>query len=125
MAISHKGRAKLHRDGRLFLWWVADVAESHWCGHILNVYSEDKHFRIGYPIRQGSDLSKEPFVWVWGDEFPGLPDAGGCWIKIQCPRWDDVQITPSFVRRLLDWCMAEKTIIRIEWNSVTNHSASY
>ena len=115
MAISHKGRAKLDRNGRLYLWWVADVADSHWCGHVLNVYSDDKAFRIGYPLRQAADLSKEPFLWVWGREFVGLPDAGGRWIQIRCPRRDDAEITPGFVRALIDWCMSEKPIVRVEW----------
>ncbi len=118
MAISHKNRAKLIRDGRRYIWWVSEVVDSHWCGHILNVFSDDKRFAFGYPLGQRGDTLENSFLWVWGKEFPGLPDAGGCWIELKCPRWDDVQVTSSFVRRLVDWCMSDKPLIRIKpmWN---------
>lgn len=107
MGVLKKGRAKLVVDGRLYLWWVCEDEDSP--GHLLHVRSDDRRFAITYALDQSRAELPPPFITVLGREFPGLPDAGGCRIRVRCPRWsDDSAITPGFVRRLIDWCMGDE-----------------
>ena len=113
MGIRTKGRAKLVLDGRRYLWWVRPDDDS--AGLLLFVCSEDKRFALTYTVGQSREAS--PFVVVKGREFPGVPDAGRCWVRVRCPRWqDDARITPGFVRRLIEWPRHNApAVVRVDW----------
>ena len=116
MGVLKKGRATLRIGARAYLWWVCpDEASSD---DLLHVVSEDKRFAVTYAV--GQSQRPNPCVVVMGPEFVGLHDAGGCWIRVQSPAWgDDVQITPRFVRRLVDWSMDESNPrLRVDWRGV-------
>ncbi|QDE93837.1 hypothetical protein BHS06_35355 [Myxococcus xanthus] len=110
MGVLTKGRRKLHREDRLFIWWVdaADGPEK-----VLHVIADDKRFHVLYPLEQPTE---EGFLAVLGREFPGLPDAGGCWIRVRVPAWDSTAVGPGFVRRLIDWALTpDKPLLRVDW----------
>lgn len=69
-------------------------------GPQLHIVSEDKKFIISYQPGQSCENS---FLIVKGIEFEGIQTNGGKWVRIKTPKWDDTQITPGFVRRLIDW----------------------
>ncbi|MFP2960837.1 hypothetical protein ACLEPN_24235 [Myxococcus sp. 1LA] len=111
MAVLTKGRRKLHREDRLFVWWVAPSNDGP--EDLLHVISDDKRFHVTYALGQPS---KEAFLAVLGREFPGLPDAGGCWIRVRTPDWDSTAVGPGFVRRLIDWALTpDKPLLRVNW----------
>jgi hypothetical protein len=114
MAIAKKYRRKLVVGKRLFVWWVREIQPEDWIGPVLTVASDDKRFLIRYYLGQKEE---HRFLVVLGREFPGLADAGGCWIRVLCPRWETgPQIRPSDVRRLIDWCLfSERRLTRVDW----------
>ncbi|NOJ54927.1 MULTISPECIES: hypothetical protein [Myxococcus] len=100
----------LHREGRLFIWWVdaADGPEK-----VLHVIADDKRFHVQYPLEQPAE---EGVLAVHGREFPGLPDAGSGWIRVRVPTWDSTAVGPGFVRRLIDWALTpDKPLLRVDW----------
>jgi hypothetical protein len=104
MAISKKGRRGLTVDDRRFLWWVCESQPECWVGEALTVVSEDRRFYVSFYLGQ---KPQRRFLVVEGRDFAGLPDAGGCWIRVQCPEWQSAAgIRPSDVRRLIDWSMS-------------------
>lgn len=111
MAVLTKGRRKLHREERLFVWWVAPSNDGP--GDLLHVISDDKRFHVLYALGQPPEGG---FVVILGREFPGLPDAGGCWIRVRTPHWDSTAVGPGFVRHLIDWALTpDKPLLRVDW----------
>ena len=113
MGLAKKGRAPLVVGDRLFLWYVTEGDNGSSWGPILHVISDDKRFAILCSL----DQPDPPFVVVMGREFPGLPDAGGGWTRVRCPRLvEPPWVTPGAVRRLIDWCLdADKPIVRVDY----------
>lgn len=116
MAVAKKRRRKLHVQGRLFLWYIADDYDS--ADQLLHVVSEDKRFNIQYAL--GQSVIPAPYrahLIVVGAEFPGLRDSGGIMMPVAVPDWgDDRLITPGFVRTLIAWSLSgEKTIEIVGW----------
>ncbi|WNG54644.1 hypothetical protein F0U59_07500 [Archangium gephyra] len=119
MAVLTKGRRKLHREGRLFVWWVAPDPDG--LGNLLHVISEDKFFHVTYELGQAPARG---FVVVLGREFPGLDDAGGVWIRLRTPAWDVSAIGPGFVRRLIDWALDPgRPLLRVDCRSEPSEPA--
>jgi hypothetical protein len=114
MGIRKKYRRKLIVGERLFLWWVREIQPEDWLGPVLTVASDDKRFLVRYYLGQPES---HRFLVVIGSEFPGLPDAGGCWIRVLCPKWESgPSIRPSDVRCLIDWCSTtERPLVRVDW----------
>lgn len=112
MPARRKNRRKLRFDQRDFLWYVRDDRDS--AAKVLHVLSDDKQFIVTYELGQ-SGSSRPPFVVVVGREFPGLPAAGGPWIRVRCPTWsDDHRMDGAFVRRLIEWCLdPSKPLVRL------------
>lgn len=104
MAVSNKGKRKIVRDDRVLYWYMKESEDwmHAYPGPQLHIISEDKNFAISYQPRQENE---NPFVIVKGNEFEGLDCSGNQWIRVKVPEWDDTQITPGFVRRLIDWCL--------------------
>jgi hypothetical protein len=84
--------------------------------------SEDK----GFIVQDHLGQSGEPFLIVLGPDFPGVPDAGGCWRRCRCPCWEsDSVVTPAGVRRLIEWCLsAIKELIEVDWRGVASRRPS-
>jgi hypothetical protein len=97
-------------NGREFIWYVKDDPDS--ADMVLHVAAQDKIFMVNYHLAQPVNTR---YLIVLGKEFPGLPDAGGCWIRVLCPEWEtDSIVTPASVRRLIEWCLSEKCeLIRV------------
>lgn len=112
MPARRKNRRKLTLRERDFLWYVRDDPDS--AAKVLHVLSDDKRFVVTYELGQGKS-SRPPLVIVVGREFPGLPSAGGSWIRVRCPTWsEDHRIDGTFVRRLIEWCFdASKPLVRV------------
>jgi hypothetical protein len=114
MGIAKKYRRRLVIGERLFLWWVREIQPEDWIGPVLTIASDDKRFLVRYYLGQNEE---QRFLVVLGPEFPGLPDAGGCWIRVRCPQWEaGSSIKPSDVRRLIDWCLfGARQLERVDW----------
>lgn len=111
MAISTKRRRKIEVNGRSFVWWVAPDDDSP--DVLLRVCSSDKHFLVHYALGQ-QDARRH--LAVLGPEFPPLQDAGGCWIRVRTPAWGDAIVTPSLVRRIIEWGLdPAKEVVRVSW----------
>jgi hypothetical protein len=113
MGIATKGKHKIMVRERSYLWWVADEYDEP--GQSLTVVSCDKHFYVKYKLAQ--PRPERAFVVVVGRDFAGVPEAGGRWVRIRTPQWEHVSsITPSFVRRLIDWSMdTGKVVERVDY----------
>lgn len=116
MAVSGKRRRKLVVGGRAYLWWVRD-ADPEYNGPsttALMVVSADGRFGVRFFIGQPPDRR---FLIVLGPELEGLPDAGGPWVRVRCPEWSSgPDVTPSAVRRLIEWCMSpERELVRVNY----------
>jgi hypothetical protein len=111
MAIATKRRRKLDVDGRLFVWFFASDDDS--LDKVLHVASDDKAFIVIYHLRQRDEGRT---LIVLGREFGGLPDAGGPWIRVACPKWEDGDVIgPGSVRRLIEWGLDPgKPIVRLQ-----------
>jgi hypothetical protein len=120
MGVRKKGRRRIDVEGRPFLWYVCDDPDS--ADTVLHIISEDKGFIVQYHLGQ----TGEPFLIVLGPDFPGVPDAGGCWLRFRCPRWEtDSGVTPGGVRRLIDWCLsAHKELVEVDWRGVPSRGLS-
>jgi hypothetical protein len=108
MGVRKKGRHKLDVEGRAFLWYVKQDCDSD--AYILHVLSDDKRFVVLYKLQQ-----QEPnrYLTVLGKEFGRVRGTGNCWRRFHCPAWEnDGVITPSSVRRLIDW--SQQTDVRTE-----------
>jgi hypothetical protein len=116
MAISKKGRRRITIGDRLYLWWVCDTDPEYGSGSCLalTVASEDGRFFVRYYLGQKPDRR---YLIVQGQEFEGLPEAGSCWIRVQCPEWQaGSSVTPADVRRLVEWCAsAGRPLIRVNY----------
>ena len=114
MAVSRKSRRNLLVDGRPFRWWVCESEPDCWVGKALTVVSDDRRFFVRFYLGQQPERR---FLVVQGREFAGLPDAGGCWIRVQCPDWQSGPgIRPSDVRRLVDWSLSpHETRVRVDY----------
>lgn len=116
MAITTKRRRKLQVHGREFVWWVASDDESFGVP-TLSICSTDKKFLIRYALGQPEDRRH---VVVLGPEFPPLTDAGGVWIRLRPPRWDDEIVTPGLVREIIEWGLdSAKIVVRVNWLGAT------
>jgi hypothetical protein len=112
MAIATKRRRKIEVDGRAFVWWVTPDDESN--EMLLRISSTDKQLLLCYIIDQ-PDESRH--VIVLGRELPPLTDAGGRWIRLHTPRWDDRIVTPKLVRTILLWALDPfKEVVRVGWS---------
>lgn len=114
MGILKKNRRRIVVGERLFLWWVGEIQPEDWIGSALTVASDDKRFLVRYYLGQKIDRR---FLVVLGVEFPGLPDAGGSWIRVLCPQWESGPgVRPGNVRRLIDWCLFhDRPLIEVDW----------
>jgi len=113
MGVRKRKRSDITVRGRLFLWWAGkDEEEAYFA---LTVISEDKRFHVRYHLNLPDPDRR--YIIVIGKEFPGLPEAGGHWIRVRCPRWDISEpITPRFVRRLIEWCLfANRQLERVDY----------
>lgn len=112
MSIATKNRRKLNISGREFIWYVKDDPDS--ADMVLHVASQDKKLIVNYHLAQPTNTR---YLIVLGKEFSGLPDAGGCRIRVLCPEWETNSIiTPASVRRLIEWCLSEKCeLIRVNY----------
>ena len=110
MAITTKRRRKIQLAGRTFIWWVApdhDFADS-----LLHICSTDKRFLVHYPLGQSAERRH---LIVLGPELPPLEDAGGPWIRLRTPSWDDNIVTPGLVRKILEWAQDPlKVVLRVD-----------
>jgi hypothetical protein len=101
MAVATKHRRKLTRNGRLFVWFAAEDDDS--TDMVLQVISDDGRFKVRYVLGQKDEGR---LLIVLGREFAGA-STGGCWTRFHCPCFDPHGvISPSGVRRLIDWCLA-------------------
>jgi hypothetical protein len=116
MAVSKKGRRKLVMGDRLYLWWVCDSdPECNSASTLaLNVASEDGRFFVRFYLSQPPERR---YLIVRGREFEGLPDAGGCWIRVRYPEWQaGPSVTPADVRRLVEWCTStDRALVRVNY----------
>lgn len=113
MAISTKRRRKIDVGGRQFVWWVAPDLEEAGLP-TLHICSTDKRFIVRCVVGQGSDEARH--LVVLGPELPPLDDAGGRWIRLRTPVWDDAIVTPRLVRRIIEWGLdPAKSVVRIDW----------
>ena len=115
MAISKKGKRKLTVKNREFYWYMKLTDDWMYSYNTpqLHVLSNDKKFLISY---QPGQQNENPFLIIKGKEFMGLKDAGGSWIRVKTPKWNDEQITPGFVATLIDWCYSEdKEIVLVDY----------
>ncbi len=104
MAVRKRGRRKLLVGDHLFVWWVCRGEPEFWLGDVLTVASEKGHFVVRFYLGQQPERR---YLVVLGQEFGGLPDAGGCWIRVQCPEWQSGPgIRPADVRRLIEGCLS-------------------
>ena len=112
MAVKTKGRRKIVVADRPFVWYVGDDRDSN--DHILHVVSHDKAFSVNYHLEQPEQIRH---LAVVGREFPGLADAGRCWKRVLCPRFEEGgAVTPSGVRRLIEWCLtAERELVEVDY----------
>ena len=112
MAVKTKGRRKITVGNRQFVWYMGDDDDS--CDHVLHVVSHDKAFNVNYHLEQPAETRH---LAVLGREFPGLPDAGGNWMRVRCPRWEEGgALTPGGVRRLIDWCLStERKLVEVDY----------
>lgn len=109
MAITTKRRRKIEVDGRAFVWWVTPDDDSN--EMLLRISSTDKQLLLCYVIGQEGET---PLVTVLGRELPPLTDAGGRWIRLRTPRWDDSVVTPKLVRTILLWALDPfKEVVRV------------
>jgi hypothetical protein len=112
MAVRTKSRRKITVDQRPFVWHIAQDDDS--ADMVLHVISADKKFIVNYHLNQPEQTR---FLIILGSEFPGLPDAGGCWLRILSPEWEQNSIiSPGSVHRLIDWCLnQERELIRVDY----------
>jgi len=115
MGVSRRGRRTIDIEGRRFVWWVHDDPDS--ADMLLHVTSLSRSFVVHYHL----GLPGEPFLVVKGREFPGAPDAGGCWLRFRCPRWEtDEGMTPAGVRRLIEWSLSpDRPLIEVDHRGIS------
>jgi hypothetical protein len=113
MAIATKYRRRISVKGRNFLWYVREDDDEFYLP-TLHVISEDKRFIVAYLLNQ-CDTTRH--LVVKGHEFPGLPEAGHCWKRALCPRWEiGSTITPASVRQLIEWCFdPDRHLTLVDW----------
>ncbi len=107
-----KNRRRIAVANREFIWYVSeDYDSADW---ILRIASPDKRFVVNFHLGQPLETA---FLNVLGREFPGLPGAGSCCLRIRCPKWDTTPaITPATVRRVIEWSLApKKNPIQVDW----------
>jgi hypothetical protein len=76
------------------------------------VLSGDKRFIVVYPLSLRA--SPHRHVIIKGDDFAGRPGRPGCWSRVRTPEWPDGDaVTPSFVRRLIEWSL-DPALPRVE-----------
>ena len=121
MAVARRKKRKILVNGRVFFWYIKGDAYSPFV--VLHILSPDKTFIINYTLRQSKSHALSwtnewlpPFVVVLGGEFGGLK-MSGCYRRVRLPEWEeDIVATPSFVRRLIEWCLDEnREIILTDW----------
>ena len=112
MAIATKGKRKISVLGREFVWH----ANNEWKLHIASV---DKCFVVSLPIvfppfAPHNSIPDEcvPLL-VSGPEFPGLENEKDVWIKCNAISKSEIGSTPGIVRKIIEWCFAEKQEIEI------------
>ena len=111
MAITTKRRRKIQVNGRQFVWWVAPDDDSS--DLLVHICSTDKRFLVHQALGQ---TGWRRFLVVIGSEFPPLQDAGGCWIRVRTPPWQDEIATPGLVREIIEWGLnPSKTVVRVNW----------
>lgn len=112
MGIATKNRRKIKIGGRDFVWYVSDDYDS--ADMVLRVASLDKNFIVNYHLAQPDDTRH---LIVLGKEFNGLLRSTYNWKRVICPKWEeDSVITPKSVRRLIEWCLVEKSeLIEVDW----------
>lgn len=112
MAVTTKRRRRIEVNGRQLVWWVAPDDEAF--GVLtLTICSNDKKLLVRYALGQPADRRH---VVVLGPELPPLTDAGGVWIRLRAPAWDDEIVTPGLVRRIIAWALdPAKQVTRVSW----------
>jgi hypothetical protein len=112
MGIAKKRRKKIIVEERTYLWWMQDDRDSN--DMVLHVASQDKAFLVQYHLNQPEHTR---YLIIIGRTFADVPEAGGPWVRVLCPPWEDAGvIRPSAVRRLIDWAQdVRQTRTRVNW----------
>ena len=106
MAISKKKKRKIVVNNREFYWYMKLTEDWMYAYNTPQLYviSEDKNFLISY---QPGQQNENPFLIIKGKEFRGIKEANSSWIRVKTPAWNETQITPGFVARIINWCLYE------------------
>jgi hypothetical protein len=121
MAVTLKKKRKIVVQERTFYWHVKTDDDSQHCE--LTVLSPDKKFIVQYTLGQSRSYRlgwsqdwHPPFIEILGSEFAGLASVSR-YRRVKTPIWDDIEnITPGFVRQLIEWCLnPEKEIVLVDW----------
>ncbi len=107
MAISSKGKRKITVGGRIYFWFVSEY-KADWPPGVLTVMSPDKEFHAQFPLSfMESTLPDEKvYIVIIGQLFAGA-ETGGVWKRFTCPRFAGGTVTPTNVRRVIEWCLDE------------------
>lgn len=115
MAVSKKGKRKLVLEDKEYYWYMK-FTDDWMCAYNdpqLHIVSEDKKLVISYQPGQKND---HPFLILKAENVPGLVASTRSWRRLKVPAWKDDEITPGFVRRLLEWCYDEnKSIVLVNY----------
>lgn len=111
MGIDKRGLRKIVRANRLFYWCVYPNEDDEDLLYLV-IKSEDNRFRVHYRLGQSKD---NPFIIVQGNEFKKVAGLEKGWVRFLVPDWQDEVITPSLVGEIIDWCLREEPVIRVDY----------
>ncbi|MBQ3692616.1 MAG: hypothetical protein II931_04775 [Clostridia bacterium] len=92
MAVRKKGRRKIVRDGKNYVWFVNLDYESPLM--LLHICAEDKSMVLVYPIGSNYIVSE-------GKMFQGV--QSNHWRRYFLPFESTECVTPGFVAKIIDW----------------------
>lgn len=96
MGVRKKGRRKIVRNGRNYVWYVSEDYDSPLM--LLHICSEDKKLVLVYPLSSN-------YVVSTGRIFQGHETH--VWERMFLPFESAEYITPKFVAELIDWAEGE------------------
>ena len=83
----------------------------------LRIASIDKKFSISLPVIwlpfDATPSDKSIPVYVSGPEFPGLDGRKDVWLRCRSIEREEVETTPGFVGRILEWALDPDKSIEI------------
>lgn len=97
MGITKKGKRKIVIDGRTYFWWgYNEQDQTAFDGAQIKLVAEDQSHMISYGLEQ---YDGERFVMI-----DLRHERGG--ICLNCPKFENTDgiITPSGIRKLVEWC---------------------